>query len=93
MTTCDLCNEEESFRLSIKYSVEHKSVLYHAHKNLTFLDILSKLCELYPALWKQDTLYHFYLDMGGLYQAIEDPRWLRGKTKKTNTNFSPVILC
>jgi hypothetical protein len=79
---CQLGYFEHCYRLSVKHSVEAKPVLTHVHHDEVFADILERLCQDYSDLWKEDTRYYFYVDMGGLYHEVESPSWLRGKRKK-----------
>ncbi|CAO3703193.1 unnamed protein product [Rhizopus stolonifer] len=80
--TCEKCEEGEYLdiiRLSVKNTIDSRPVKIHAHYHEDLSNVLGRLCEEFPNMWEERTVYYFYIDMGGIYHHVEDTSWLRDK--------------
>ncbi|PHZ12799.1 uncharacterized protein RHIMIDRAFT_237713 [Rhizopus microsporus ATCC 52813] len=92
---CELCEQGQFlsiYRLSVRPSVESRPVLIHAHYSESLQTLLARLCDEYPAIWQQNTVYYFYMDMGGVYHHVEDATWLRDKDQLIVTTIEDAEL-
>ena len=92
---CQQGHRKDSYRLCIKHKIDGRSILFHAHDDEDLPSILGRLCDFYPEIWKQDTIYYFYVDMGGFFHSLESPSWLKGMwtyttERKARTNFCEI---
>lgn len=80
---CSKCEQgyTDIYRLVVRSNAYGgQKYLIHAHRHENLQHILLRVCEQYPSEWTKDTVYYFYLDIGGAYYAVEHAFWLRGKT-------------
>lgn len=92
---CELCEQGQFlniYRLSVRSSIESRPVLVHAHYSESLQTLLARLCDEYPAIWQQNTVYYFYMDMGGVYHHVEDTTWLRDKDQLIVTTIDDAEL-
>lgn len=92
---CELCEQGQFlsiYRLSVRSSIESRPVLIHAHYSESLQTLLARLCDEYPAIWQQNTVYYFYMDMGGVYHHVEDAAWLRDKDQLIVTTIEDAEL-
>ncbi|KAG1121362.1 hypothetical protein G6F42_012502 [Rhizopus arrhizus] len=89
------CEEGEYLdiiRLSVKNTIEARPVKIHAHSHENLSSILARLCEEFPDMWEQQTVYYFYIDMGGIYHHVEETSWLRDKDQIIVTTLEDTEL-
>ncbi|KAL1935309.1 hypothetical protein VTP01DRAFT_4449 [Rhizomucor pusillus] len=96
---CSKCEQgyTDIYRLVVRSNAYGgQKYLIHAHRHENLQHILLRVCEQYPSEWTKDTVYYFYLDIGGAYYAVEHAFWLRDKdqvliTTVSNLNELPDI--
>lgn len=70
----------DTYRLIVRNQAEStRRHLFHAHRDDNLQNILIALCQEFPNDWFLETVYFFYIDVGGSYYAVEHAFWLRGE--------------
>ncbi|CAO3641564.1 unnamed protein product [Cunninghamella blakesleeana] len=78
-SSCTKCRrgEKDIKRLIVRSTVTGTKYWIHIHEDEDLTELLSRLCTLFPEKWLLNTNYHIYIDVGGLYYAVESSFWLR----------------
>ncbi|KAG0172402.1 hypothetical protein DFQ30_010538 [Apophysomyces sp. BC1015] len=92
LPACDRCDQgdKDTYRLLVRAEAMGPRYLLHAHRDETLQVILLRLCADYPNEWLKQTVYYFYVDLGGLYYSVENAFWLRDKDQVLITTIKDV---
>ncbi|KAI7867732.1 SNF2 family N-terminal domain-containing protein [Spinellus fusiger] len=92
--SCNKClqGEYDIHRLGVRCDVNTKRHLFHTHSTDSLRTILLRLCEEFPDEWSKETVYFFYMDLGGSYYTIDDSSWLRDKDQILVTTCEDIDL-
>ncbi|ORZ00072.1 P-loop containing nucleoside triphosphate hydrolase protein [Absidia repens] len=91
-SNCKNCRRGDTnvVRLIARSAVQGIRYWLHIHENEDLACVLTRLCALYPNEWKPKTMYHFYVDNGGIYYHIESAFWLRDQDHILVTTIDDV---